>query len=78
MSLSFPLPITAWSCVNALGRSTAEVLGRLDAGASGLGPSPLPLRIETVVGAIPGELAPIEGEHAIYDTRLARLGLLAR
>lgn len=63
--------------MNALGRSTAEVLGRLDAGASGLGPSPLPLRIETVVGAIPGELAPIEGEHAVYDTRLARLGLLA-
>lgn len=77
MSLPLPLPITAWSCVNALGRSTREVLERLDAGESGLGPSPLPLLIETVVGAIPGELAPIAGEHAAYDTRLARLGLLA-
>ncbi|MBX3274938.1 MAG: beta-ketoacyl-ACP synthase [Sandaracinaceae bacterium] len=72
-----PLPITAWSAVNALGRSTAEVLAALDAGRSGLGPSPLPATMETVVGAIPGALAPLPAEHAAYDTRLARIGWLA-
>ncbi len=71
------MPVTAWSAVNALGRSTTEVLARLDAGESGLGPSPLPLLIETVVGALPGELAPLPAEHAIYDCRLSRLGWLA-
>ncbi len=72
-----PLPITAWSAVNALGRSTAEVLAALDEGRSGLGPSPLPTTMETVVGAVPGALAPLPAEHAAYDTRLARIGWLA-
>lgn len=72
-----PLPITAWSAVNALGRSTAEVLEALDAGRSGLGPSPIPTTMETVVGAVPGELAPVPPEHADYDSRLARIGLMA-
>lgn len=72
-----PVPITAWSAVNALGRSTAEVLAALDAGRSGLGPSPLPTTMETVVGAVPGELAPLEGALAPYDCRLARIGMLA-
>lgn len=72
-----PLPITAWSAVNALGRSTAEVLAALDEGRSGLGPSPLPTTMETVVGAVPGELAPLPAAHAAYDTRLARIGWLA-
>ncbi|MCA9610056.1 MAG: beta-ketoacyl-ACP synthase [Myxococcales bacterium] len=72
-----PLPITAWSAVNALGRSTGEVLAALDAGRSGLGPSPLPTTMETVVGAVPGELAPLPAEHAPYDTRLSRIGWLA-
>jgi len=72
-----PLPITAWSVVNALGRSTAEVLRALDEGHSGLGPSPLPVTMETFVGAIPGELPPLPRAHAAYDTRLARIGWMA-
>jgi 3-oxoacyl-[acyl-carrier-protein] synthase-1 len=72
-----PLPITAWSAVNALGASTAEVLAALDAGRTGLGPSPLPVTMETVVGAFPSALPPLPPEHAAYDTRLARLGWLA-
>lgn len=72
-----PLPITAWSAVNALGRSTADVLAGLDAGRSGLCPSPLPVTMSTVVGAIPGELGPLPEEHARYDTRLARIGWMA-
>lgn len=77
MSTVRPLPITAWSAVNALGGSTAEVLAALDAGRTGLGPSPLPVTMETVVGAFPSPLPPLPPEHAAYDTRLARLGWLA-
>jgi len=72
-----PVPITAWSAVNALGRSTAEVLAGLDAGRSGLGPSPLPTTMETVVGAVPGELPPLDDAHRGYDCRLARIGMMA-
>ena len=72
-----PLPITAWSAVNALGRSTEEVLAGLDASRSGLGASPFPLTMETFVGAMPGELAALPEEHAAYDTRLARIAWLA-
>lgn len=74
---SVSLPITAWSAVNALGRSTADVLSGLDEGRSGLGRSPLPVTMETVVGAIPGVLEPLPEEHAAYDTRLARIGWMA-
>jgi 3-oxoacyl-[acyl-carrier-protein] synthase-1 len=72
-----PLPITAWSCVNALGRSTREVLAGLDQGRTGLGSSPLPVTMDTVVGAVPGELAPLDPAHARHDCRLARIGLMA-
>lgn len=71
------LPITAWSAINALGRSTEEVLDALDAGRSGLGPSPLPVTMPTVVGAVPGELAPLPERWAAYDSRLARIGWMA-
>lgn len=72
-----PRPITGWSAVNALGRTTAEVLEALDGGRSGLGPSPLPVTMETVVGALPGELPPLPDALASYDCRLARLGAMA-
>ena len=38
-----PLPITAWSAVNALGTTTRDVLAALDAGRSGLAPPPFEL-----------------------------------
>lgn len=63
--------------MNALGRSTAEVLAALDEGRSGLGPSPLPVTMETFVGAVPGELPALDDEHAAYDCRLARIGMMA-
>lgn len=77
MSSSLPLPITAWSAANALGRTTEEVLANLDGGKSGLGQCPLPIRIDTVVGAVPGDLPPLPKAHAAYDTRLARIGQMA-
>ncbi|MFK7991984.1 MAG: beta-ketoacyl-ACP synthase [Sandaracinaceae bacterium] len=74
---TLPLPVTAYSVVNALGRTTREVLDALDAGRSALGPSPLPLTIETVVGCVPGEMPPLDDPHRAFDSRIARLGLLA-
>lgn len=76
MSKARPLPITAWSAVNALGRATHQVLDALDAGRSGLGPSPLPVTMETVVGAV-HDLPPLPEVHRAFDTRLSRLGWLA-
>ena len=71
------VPITGFSAVNAMGRSTAEVLEALDAGRSGLAPPRFALPIETVVGAIPGELDPLPANIAHYDTCIARIGFMA-
>ena len=72
-----PYPITRWSAVNALGRSTEEVLAALDGGRSGLGPSPIEITMATVVGAIPGELPPLPEALRPFDCRLTRIGMLA-
>lgn len=70
-------PITAWSAVNALGRSTETVLRSLSQGKTGLGACPLELPVETIVGAIPGVMEPLPPAFAAYDCRIARIGLLA-
>ena len=70
-------PITAFGAVNALGRTTREVMAKLDAGESGLGAPPFDVPIETFAGAVPGELPPLPAEYAPWDCRLARLGALA-
>jgi len=72
-----PLPITAHAAVNALGRSTEEVLSNLDAGRSGLRPPPFEVPLTTVVGAIPGTLDPLPPAWADYDCRLSRMAKLA-
>ncbi len=72
-----PLPISAWSAVNALGATTQDVLSALDEGRSGLRPPPFELPFETMVGAVPGPLPPLPREHDAYDCRLARIGMLA-
>lgn len=71
------------SLVSAMGRTTADVLAALDGGRSGLR-SPdmldgleLPLPFHTVVGAVPGALDPLPPTDRRYDTRLARIGLMA-
>ncbi len=75
------VPITAMSLVGAMGRSTDDVLGALDAGRSGLAPSGevgwLELPFSTYVGAVPGALEPLPEGFAAYDTRLARIGAMA-
>ena len=74
---ALPLPITAWSAVNGLGRSTAEVLAALDGGRSGLRPAPFELPLATVVGAVPGTLPALPGELGAYDCRIARFSMMA-
>jgi 3-oxoacyl-[acyl-carrier-protein] synthase-1 len=72
------VPITGFSAVNAMGRTTAEVLSALDEGRSGLAAPPFPLPIDTVVGAIPGgDLDPLPPGLDRYDTRIARIGFMA-
>src|SRR4249920_2062791 len=69
--------ITGFSAVNAMGRTTAEVLDALDAGRSGLAPPRIALPVDTVVGSIPGELDALPAQAASYDTRIARIGFMA-
>lgn len=76
-------PITAMSLVSSMGRSTAEVLAALDEGRTGLRPPDaldglaLTLPFPTVVGAVPGALDPLPASERRYDTRLARIGMMA-
>src|SRR5689334_518267 len=72
-----PVFITGCSAVNAMGRTTAEVLDALDAGRSGLAPPRVSLPVDTVVGAIPGELDALPAAVSAYDTRIARIGFMA-
>lgn len=79
MAVPFPaaLPITSWSAVNALGQTTREVLGALDAGRSGLRAPSFELPFTTMIGAVPDPLPPLPAKYAEYECRLARLGMLA-
>ncbi|MDX2089605.1 MAG: beta-ketoacyl-ACP synthase [Kofleriaceae bacterium] len=69
--------MTAWSAVNALGRSTRDVLAALDASRTGLRRPTFDLPFSTFVGEVQGELPTLPEEFAAYDCRLARLGWLA-
>lgn len=60
-----------------MGRSTAEVLGALDRGESGLSAPSFPLPFSTLVGAVPGELPEVPEGLRRFDTRLARIGMMA-
>ena len=73
----FPLPITAGSAINGLGRSTAEVLAALDAGESGLRPPTFELPVVTVVGEVQGELPPLPADLRQWDCRHARMAMPA-
>lgn len=72
-----PLPITGYSLCNALGTGRAAVRDALEAGRTGLGPSPIALPFPTAVGAMPPELEPLTGAASAWSTRIARMaGLL--
>ena len=70
-------PITAWSAVNALGGSTAQVLAALHAGQSGLAPAPPTTPFDTVCGAVTVPLESLRGALAAYDFRNNRIACLA-
>jgi 3-oxoacyl-[acyl-carrier-protein] synthase-1 len=74
-----PAVITAFSLCNGMGTTTAEVLAALAGGRSGLGPCPpeFGLAWPATVGVLPGELPPLTGALAAYDTRQARIAALA-
>src|SRR5688572_2812916 len=71
------LPITAFSAVSALGTTVEEHRAALRSGRSGLGRCPLEVPFEACVGAIPGALPPLPPALDGYDTRVARIAMLA-
>ncbi|MCS6857095.1 MAG: beta-ketoacyl-[acyl-carrier-protein] synthase II [Sandaracinaceae bacterium] len=77
------LVVTGMSLVGPMGASTDAMLSALDEGRSGLRPASeiddlhFRLPFSTWVGVVPGPLPPLLPEDRAYDTRLARLGMLA-
>ena len=71
-----PLPITGFALCNALGMNRRAVRDALYEGKCGLGPSPIALRFETVVGAVRGELPELPTALAPWSTRAARIAAL--
>lgn len=70
-----PWPITAYGAACGLGRTTADVLAGLRAGADGLVPvgRERGLPFTSWFGFVPGELAPLPTDLVAWDTRHARL-----
>ncbi len=72
-----PLPITGYSVCNALGTGRAAVRDALEAGRTGLGPSPIAVHFPTAVGAMPVALPALSGAASAWSTRIAQMaGLL--
>ena len=70
-------PITAWSAVNALGGSSAQVLDALHHGRSGLAAAPPGTPFATVCGSVTAPIDPLTGDLAPYDFRNNRMACLA-
>ena len=69
-------PITGLALCNAIGANRNEVAQSLYEGRSGLGPSPIPLPFETVVGAVDFELPDLPGPLEAWSTRTTRIASL--
>lgn len=61
-------PITAFSAINALGASTAEVMAGLRRGQAALTPAPEGTPVETVCGAVPRPLPALPESLAEFDS----------
>lgn len=68
-----PLPITGFALCNALGANRRDVRDALYHGKGGLGPSPIPLPFETVVGAVRCALPELPDALRPWSTRTARI-----
>jgi 3-oxoacyl-[acyl-carrier-protein] synthase-1 len=71
-----PYPITGIAICNAIGSNCREVGQSLFEGRSGLGPSPIPLPFETVVGAVDVELPMLPPELEAWTTRTTQIASL--
>ncbi len=72
-----PFPITAFSALNALGTESQGITDALRAGRTALGPPPFELPFPTACGALPQALPALPANLRAFDTRLARMALLA-
>jgi 3-oxoacyl-[acyl-carrier-protein] synthase-1 len=68
-----PYPITGFAVCNAIGKNRDEVRAALRAGRAGLGPSPIELPFETVVGAVRGELPVLPPGLEDWSTRTSQI-----
>jgi 3-oxoacyl-[acyl-carrier-protein] synthase-1 len=72
-----PFPVTAYSAVNALGTSTAEIVRRLREGRSGIGPCPLPVPFDAPSGALSAPAPALPAALDAHDSPTARLAAAA-
>lgn len=68
-----PYPITGFAMCNSIGANRDEVRQSLFEGRSGLGPSPIDLPFEAMVGAVRGELSPLPSSLTMWSTRATRI-----
>jgi len=68
-----PLPITGYALCNGLGPDRRRVRDGLFEGKCGLGPSPIEVPFDTVVGAVRDALPELPGALAPWSTRTARI-----
>lgn len=69
-------PITGFAMCNAIGMNRGEVRAGLFEGKTGLGPSPIEIPFETVVGAVQGELPHLPKSLSPWTTRTTRIASL--
>lgn len=72
-----PFPITAFSALNALGTESQGIMDALRAGMTALGPSPFELPFPTACGVVRQALPALPETLRAFDTRLARMAILA-
>jgi 3-oxoacyl-[acyl-carrier-protein] synthase-1 len=70
-----PLPITAWSAVNALGTTREQISDALREGRTGLARCPVELPFETMSGAVDQPLPSLPSGYRDYECRQAKLAL---
>jgi 3-oxoacyl-[acyl-carrier-protein] synthase-1 len=66
-------PITGYALCNSIGMNVGEVRTSLRAGECGLGPSPIELPFETVVGAVQGPLPALPEALSPWTTRTTQI-----
>jgi 3-oxoacyl-[acyl-carrier-protein] synthase-1 len=71
-----PYPITGFAMCNAIGSNRHEVRQSLFEGRSGLGPSPIELPFDTVVGAVSAKLPDLPTALQSWTTRTTQIAAL--